>query len=96
MRIYNQQRRFYCDVDLHARSMFAHVLNLKGKTVFEKYLLIDPDEYPFAIKPFRKNIVVGRLADLFQVGAGQHCRRPGPASIRYVTLLLASGAGKVD
>jgi hypothetical protein len=27
MRFYNQQRRFYCGVDLHARSMFTHVLD---------------------------------------------------------------------
>ena len=56
---YNQQHRFYCGVDLHARSMFVHVLDHKGKTVFEEDLPADPDAFLGAIKPFRKNIVVG-------------------------------------
>ena len=56
---YSQQHRFYCGVDLHARTMFAHVLDDKGKTVFEQDLPAGPDEFLHAIKPFRKNIVVG-------------------------------------
>jgi transposase len=56
---YSRQHRFYCGVDLHARSMFTHVLDQKGKTVFEKDLPADPDEFLYAIKPYRKNIVVG-------------------------------------
>ena len=57
--VYNQSHRFYCGVDLHARSMFTHVLDHKGKTVFAKDLPADPDEFLYAIKPFRKNLVVG-------------------------------------
>src|SRR5450432_898321 len=56
---YNTQHQFYCGVDLHARSMFVHILDQKGKTVFEGDLPADPDEFLHAIKPFRKNIVVG-------------------------------------
>ena len=56
---YNQPHKFYCGVDLHARSMFTHVLDHKGKTVFEQDLAADPDEFLHALKPFRKNIVVG-------------------------------------
>jgi transposase len=56
---YNTQHRFYCGVDLHARTMFTHVLDHKGKTVFERDLPTDPDEFLHAIKPFRKNLVVG-------------------------------------
>ena len=33
---YNTQHRFYCGVDLHARSLFTHILDHKGKTVFEE------------------------------------------------------------
>ncbi len=53
---YNLPHRFYCGVDLHARTMFTHVLDHKGKTVFEKDLPADPDEFLYAIKPFRKNL----------------------------------------
>jgi transposase len=39
--------------------MFVHIVDRKGKTVFEKDLPADPDEFLHAIKPYRKNIVVG-------------------------------------
>ena len=48
---YNQPHKFYCGVDLHARSMFTHVLDHKGKTVFEEDLPADPDTFLDAIKP---------------------------------------------
>jgi transposase len=57
--IYNRQHRFYCGVDLHARSLFTHVLDHKGKTVFEKDLPADPDAFLDALRPYRKNVVVG-------------------------------------
>lgn len=56
---YNHQHQFYCGVDLHARNMFTHVLDAKGKTVFEKDLPAKPDQFLFAIKPYRKNLIVG-------------------------------------
>src|SRR5262245_55761059 len=56
---YNRQHRFYCGVDLHARTMFTHVLDHKGKTVFEKDLPSNPAAFLRAVKPFRKDLVVG-------------------------------------
>jgi transposase len=56
---YNTQHQFYCGVDLHARSMFTHILDRKGKTVFEQDLAADPAEFLWAIKPYLKNLVVG-------------------------------------
>ena len=56
---YNQPHQFYAGVDLHARSMFVHVLSAKGKTVFDRDLPAEPDAFLDAVKPFRKNLVVG-------------------------------------
>jgi hypothetical protein len=56
---YSQQHRFYCGVDLHARSMYVHVLDANGKTRFEDDLPAGPDEFLHALKPFRKDLVVG-------------------------------------
>jgi hypothetical protein len=56
---YNQQHQFYAGVDLHARSMYLHIVNAKGKTVFEEDLTAGPDEFLGAVKPYRKNLVVG-------------------------------------
>ena len=54
MRCYTGQHRFYCGVDLHARTMFTHVLDHKGKTVFEQDLPADPAAFLKAIKPYRE------------------------------------------
>jgi hypothetical protein len=35
MRCYQHRHRFYCGVDLHARTMFVHVLGADVETVFE-------------------------------------------------------------
>ena len=35
MRFYKHTHAFYCGVDLHARSMFTHILDHDGNTVFE-------------------------------------------------------------
>jgi transposase len=59
MRFYNQPHRFYCGVDLHARSMFTHVLDAAGTTVFDRDLPADPTAFRAAVAPFRDGLVVG-------------------------------------
>ena len=58
-RCYTGRHRFYCGVDLHARTMYVHVLDHTGKTVFEQDLPADPRAFLRAVKPFRKDLVVG-------------------------------------
>jgi transposase len=59
MRCYNQPHRFYCGVDLHARSLYTHVLDAKGQTVLERNLPAEPALFLDALKPFRDGLVVG-------------------------------------
>jgi transposase len=59
MRLYTGQHRFYAGVDLHARSMFTHVLDRRGMTVFEKDLPAEPEAFLSGVKPYRKGLVVG-------------------------------------
>ena len=59
MRLYNQPHRFYAGVDLHARSMFTHILDERGRTVFERDLPAGPDAFLDAVQPFREGLVVG-------------------------------------
>jgi len=59
MRCYTGQHRFYAGIDLHARSMFIHILDQKGKTVFAKDLPAEPQAFLDAMKPFRDGLVVG-------------------------------------
>ena len=59
MRFYNHSHAFYAGVDLHARSMFTHILDHEGNTVFEADLPASPDAFRNAIAPFRAGLVVG-------------------------------------
>jgi transposase len=59
MRFYNQPHRFYCGGDLHARSLFLHILDGQGQTRFEKDLPACPEAFLEAIGPFRDGLVVG-------------------------------------
>jgi transposase len=59
MRRYTGQHRFYAGVDLHARSLFTHVLDDRGQTVFERDLPASPAAFLDAVQPFRDGLVVG-------------------------------------
>jgi transposase len=58
MRFYNQHHRFYCGVDLHARTMYLCILDDAGHVVFDKNLSADPDAFLQAVTPFRDDLVV--------------------------------------
>jgi transposase len=59
MRFYNQQHQYYGGVDLHARTMFIHVLDHQGQTRFARDLPAGPDVFRDAVAPFRDGLVVG-------------------------------------
>ncbi|SRR5712692_1595435 len=59
MRFYNSQHQYYCGIDLHARSMYLHVLDQQGQTLFDKDLPAGPDVFRAAVAPFRQGLVVG-------------------------------------
>jgi transposase len=75
MRFYTQQHRFYCGIDLHARTMHLCVLDHQGAVVFDRNLPCRPDAFLHAIAPFRDDLIVGVecmfawywVADLCQV-----------------------------
>ena len=59
MSYYNTQHQYYCGGDLHARTLFLHVLDAQGKTVFEKNLPAGPEAFLAAVAPYREGLVVG-------------------------------------
>jgi hypothetical protein len=56
---YNCHHQFYGGVELHASSMFVHILDHKRKTVFDYGPLADPDQCRLRDQAVRKNLVVG-------------------------------------
>src|SRR5438105_2948402 len=59
MRFYTQPHRFYAGGDLHARTLYLHVLDADGRTCFDQNLPARPDAFLAAIAPFRDGLVVG-------------------------------------
>src|SRR5215471_4965686 len=58
MRFYNQQHRFYCGVDLHARTLSLCVLDAAGAIVLHQTLAAGPDTFLKAVAPFRDGLAV--------------------------------------
>jgi transposase len=58
MRFYTEQHRFYCGVDLHARTMDLCLLDGQGQVVFDKNPPARADAFLHAIGPFREGLVV--------------------------------------
>jgi len=59
MRTYKTQHSYYCGVDLHARSLFVHILDDKGTTRLERDIPASPPAFLDAIQPYREGLVVG-------------------------------------
>jgi len=58
MRFYNQPHRFYCGVDLHARTMYLCILDQGGTIVLHKEVPAEAGAFLEAIAPFRDGLVV--------------------------------------
>ncbi|HKB35231.1 MAG TPA: IS110 family transposase [Gemmataceae bacterium] len=58
MRFYNQQHRFYCGVDLHARTLSLCVLDDQGAKRLERTIDAAPDAFLQAVAPYRDGLAV--------------------------------------
>jgi transposase len=58
MRFYTQQHKFYCGIDLHARTMYVCILNQAGDILLHRDMKASPEPFLQAIAPYREDIVV--------------------------------------
>jgi hypothetical protein len=59
MRFYTRTHRFYCGIDLHARTLHLCVLDQAGAIVLDKNIVARPETFLKAIAGFRDDVVVG-------------------------------------
>ena len=59
MRFYTNNDRFYCGIDLHARTMHVCILDQAGDVLVDRNLACQPKEFLKVIAPYRDGIVVG-------------------------------------
>ena len=58
MKFYTEQHRYYCGIDLHARSMYVCVLDQAGEKVVHRKIPTEPDPLLRLLKPYREDVVV--------------------------------------
>jgi transposase len=58
MRFYAKQHKFYCGIDLHARTMYLCILNQDGEIVLHRNMRAAPEPFLQAIAPYREDLVV--------------------------------------
>jgi hypothetical protein len=59
MRYYQGRHPFYCGVDLHARKMYASIVDEAGTLVAQRNLDACPERFLTFIRPYREGLVVG-------------------------------------
>ena len=58
MRFYTKQHKFYCGIDLHARTMYVCVLNRDGEVLLHRNMRAAPEPFLKAMAPYRDDLVV--------------------------------------
>jgi transposase len=58
MRFYTKQHQFYCGIDLHARTMYACILDQHGAILLHRNMKASPEPFLQAIAPYREDLVV--------------------------------------
>jgi transposase len=58
MKFYTKQHRYYCGVDLHARSLYVCIIDQEGEIVKHKNIRANPEVFLKLIQPYREDIVV--------------------------------------
>ena len=58
MRFYTGQHRYYCGIDLHARTLYLCIVDGQGKVLVHKRLRCEPQALLHALDPYREDLVV--------------------------------------
>ncbi len=59
MQFYNQQHKYYCGIDLHARKMYICIINHKGKVKVHMNIKTDSELFFELVLPFMEDIIIG-------------------------------------
>lgn len=58
MNFYTKQHKYYCGIDLHAKSMYLCIINQEGNLVLQRNIRTDPGVFLKTIERYREDIVV--------------------------------------
>lgn len=58
MQFYTRQHKFYCGIDLHARTMYVCILNQEGEILLHRNIPSDKEAFLKIIAPYRDDVAV--------------------------------------
>ena len=58
MNFYTQQHKYYCGIDLHAKTMYLCILNQEGNLVLQRNIRTHSEVFLKTIERYREDIVV--------------------------------------
>ncbi|MDP3936783.1 MAG: IS110 family transposase [Deltaproteobacteria bacterium] len=58
MRFYTKQHRYYCGIDLHARTMYLCILDQAGEVLLHRNVKSTPEAFLQAVAPYREDLAV--------------------------------------
>src|SRR5574341_1870705 len=58
MRFDTNQHRYYCGIDLHARSMYVCILDAQGEILLHRNMTCAPELFLKAVAPYREDMAV--------------------------------------
>jgi transposase len=58
MRFYTRQHRYYCGIDLHARSIYLCIMDQAGEILLHRSMRANPNSFLKAVAPYREDLVV--------------------------------------
>jgi transposase len=96
MRFYTGQHRYYCGIDLHARTMYLCIQeHASGKVMLHRNLRCDPELFLDAVAPYRDDLVVGVECIFCWYWLADLCAREGmPFVLGHALYMKAIHGGK--
>jgi transposase len=95
MRFYNQQHRFYCGIDLHARTLAVCVLDAAGAIAFRGNVAASPKAVLDALATFREDVAVACECMFAWYWLADLCQQEGiPFVLGHALYMKAIHGGK--
>ncbi len=81
MRFYTKQHRYYCGIDLHARSMYVCILDNEGNTVVHQNIKTSRSSFLAVIQPYQEDLAVAVECIFTWYWIADLCRQQGIAFV---------------
>src|SRR5574341_1462365 len=95
MRFYTRQHKFYCGIDLHARTMYLCILDPAGEALLQRNIPCSPEAFLRTVAPYRDDLVVAVECIFTWYWLADLCAREGiPFVLGHALYMKAIHGGK--